>query len=50
MGRVPFAGLEKIKTIMVGNVVFDGRNIYTPSEVSEEGFSYYGIGVQPTKI
>lgn len=41
---------KKIKTIMVGNVVFDGRNIYTPSEVSEEGFSYYGIGVQPTKI
>lgn len=40
---------NRIKTIMVGNVVFDGRNIYTPSEISEAGFSYYGIGIQPTK-
>jgi UDPglucose 6-dehydrogenase len=40
----------KVKGIMNGNVVFDGRNIYNPSEVAEAGFSYYGIGIQPTKI
>jgi UDPglucose 6-dehydrogenase len=40
---------KKIKSIMSGNVVFDGRNIYQPIEVVESGFSYYGIGVQPTK-
>ncbi len=37
----------KVKTIMNGRVIFDGRNIYNPSEVAEAGFSYYGIGVQP---
>jgi UDPglucose 6-dehydrogenase len=41
---------EKVKKIMKGRVVFDGRNIYNPAEVTEEGFSYYGIGLQPAKI
>lgn len=40
----------KVKSIMKGSVIFDGRNIYNPSEVTEAGFSYYGIGVQPAKI
>lgn len=40
----------KVKTIMNGRVIFDGRNIYNASEVTEAGFSYYGIGVQPSKI
>jgi UDPglucose 6-dehydrogenase len=40
----------KVKTIMNGNVVFDGRNIYDPAEVTEAGFSYYGIGVQPSNF
>lgn len=40
----------KVKTIMNGRVVFDGRNIYNSSEVTESGFSYYGMGVQPAKI
>jgi len=38
---------KKIKTIMEGDVVFDGRNIYNSTEVAEAGFSYYGMGVQP---
>lgn len=38
----------KVKTIMNGEVVFDGRNIYDPAEVTKAGFSYYGIGVQPS--
>jgi UDPglucose 6-dehydrogenase len=41
---------KKVSTIMNGNVIFDGRNIYNPSEVSEAGFSYYGIGVQPLQL
>ncbi|MEJ7684334.1 MAG: UDP-glucose/GDP-mannose dehydrogenase family protein [Segetibacter sp.] len=41
---------NKIKTIMKGDVIFDGRNIYNPSEVAEAGFSYYAIGLQPCLI
>jgi UDPglucose 6-dehydrogenase len=40
----------KVKTIMNGNVIFDGRNIYDSAEVIEAGFSYYGIGLQPSKL
>lgn len=25
-------------------VIFDGRNLYEPAELSQQGFSYYGIG------
>jgi UDPglucose 6-dehydrogenase len=41
---------KKAKTIMNGDVVFDGRNIYQASEVAESGFHYYGMGLQPTNI
>ena len=27
-------------------VIFDGRNMYDPTRVAREGFSYYGIGLQ----
>ncbi|MDQ6813679.1 MAG: UDP-glucose/GDP-mannose dehydrogenase family protein [Bacteroidota bacterium] len=40
----------KIKTIMNGRVLFDGRNIYDATEITESGFSYYGIGVQASKL
>ncbi len=40
----------KVKSIMNGNVIFDGRNIYNGSEMRQAGFSYYGIGLQPSKI
>jgi UDPglucose 6-dehydrogenase len=32
--------------IMKDKVIFDGRNIYDPEEVKENGFVYYGIGRQ----
>jgi UDPglucose 6-dehydrogenase len=35
-----------MKKLMRERVVFDGRNIYDPSELEENGFSYYGIGRQ----
>jgi UDPglucose 6-dehydrogenase len=30
--------------LMKEHVIFDGRNIYDPSEMKEKGFIYYGIG------
>jgi UDPglucose 6-dehydrogenase len=41
---------KKVKTIMKGDVVFDGRNIYNSSDVAEVGFSYYGMGLLPSLI
>ncbi len=35
---------EKMKTLMKGHVIFDGRNIYNPDKVRASGFEYYGIG------
>ncbi len=32
------------KKLMKQPVVFDGRNIYEPAEMKENGFAYYGIG------
>lgn len=36
--------LERMKELMNSPVIFDGRNIFDPSQVSEVGFAYYGIG------
>jgi UDPglucose 6-dehydrogenase len=36
-----FRVLEKL---MKQKIIFDGRNIYDPAEVRENGFVYYGIG------
>jgi UDPglucose 6-dehydrogenase len=41
---------KKINDIMRGDVIFDGRNIYNPSEIAQAGFSYYGIGLQPSRL
>jgi UDPglucose 6-dehydrogenase len=35
---------KKLGTIMNEKVIFDGRNIYDPSELKLHGFSYFGIG------
>jgi UDPglucose 6-dehydrogenase len=35
---------QRVKSIMRGNVVFDGRNIYDPKRLRAEGFEYYGMG------
>jgi UDPglucose 6-dehydrogenase len=40
--RIPDTG--KMKSLMKGLVIFDGRNIYNPGEMKKEGFTYYGIG------
>ena len=33
-----------MEKLMKETVIFDGRNIYDPAEVEENGFVYYGIG------
>lgn len=35
---------ERMKAAMKQPVIFDGRNIYDPSRLTELGFTYYGIG------
>jgi UDPglucose 6-dehydrogenase len=40
--RVP--NYHLLSRIMKEKVIFDGRNIYDPEEVRENGFQYYGIG------
>ncbi len=36
--------LQLIKQLTKNNIIFDGRNIYEPELIQEEGFDYIGIG------
>jgi len=35
---------DRLKEVLKGPVIFDGRNLYDPSMVSRFGFTYYAIG------
>lgn len=35
---------QRMKKLMKSAVIFDGRNIYSPQEMAERGFTYYSIG------
>ena len=35
---------DKVKELMRGNLIIDGRNIYNPKELKNKGFEYVGIG------
>jgi len=39
--NVDFSELGKL---MKRKIVFDGRNIYEPETLKEEGFEYFGVG------
>ncbi len=36
--------IDKLKKLMKSRVIFDGRNIYNPKFIRQNGFKYYGIG------
>ncbi len=38
---------ERMKKMMAGAVIFDGRNIYSPAEIARHGFVYFAIGRPP---
>jgi UDPglucose 6-dehydrogenase len=35
---------EKMRKLMRSPVIFDGRNIFTPEQMKQSGFTYYSIG------
>ncbi|MYA97098.1 MAG: UDP-glucose/GDP-mannose dehydrogenase family protein, partial [Nitrospinae bacterium] len=41
--------LNRLKTEMVEPIIFDGRNIYSPEQVTDAGFEYFSIGKTPAK-
>ena len=41
---------EKLKSLMRGNHIFDGRNVFKAGQLSELGLNYYSIGRQPELI
>lgn len=38
---------DEIKSMMASHVIFDGRNLYDPEQMSRLGFTYYSIGRPP---
>jgi UDPglucose 6-dehydrogenase len=37
---------SKMKSLMTGNVIFDGRNLFDLEEMKEQGYKYFSIGRQ----
>ncbi len=37
---------KALKQQLTDSVIFDGRNLYNPSEIKQQGITYYGIGRQ----
>jgi UDPglucose 6-dehydrogenase len=37
-------GFARMKSLMRAPVVFDGRNLFTPEQMQQHGFTYYSIG------
>lgn len=41
---------EQIKSLLKQPVIFDGRNIFSPEKMKEDGFIYYSIGREPVNL
>ena len=41
---------KRIKKALTAPVIFDGRNLYTPSFVADQGFAYFSIGRAPVDM
>lgn len=39
-----------LQKLLKNKLIFDGRNIYDPVEMAEQGFSYYAIGRKPVIV
>jgi UDPglucose 6-dehydrogenase len=39
--------LDRMRTLMRSPIIVDGRNLFQPSKLREEGFEYYSIGRPP---
>ncbi|MFN8207149.1 MAG: UDP-glucose/GDP-mannose dehydrogenase family protein [Bacteroidales bacterium] len=46
--RVP--NYKVMEKLMRNKLIFDGRNIYEPGEMKENGFTYYSIGRKPVNV
>ncbi len=40
---------DKIKEMLTAPIIFDGRNLYSPRRMGENGFAYFSIGRTPVK-
>jgi len=41
---------KKMEGLLNNKLIFDGRNIYSPKELEELSWTYYGIGLQPINL
>jgi len=44
---------ERMRRLMAGDIIFDGRNLYQSERMAEQGFTYHSIGrpfVAPAKL
>ncbi len=41
---------DTIAKLLTQKLIFDGRNVYTPTQMEELGFTYYSIGRKPVNV
>lgn len=41
---------EKLNSLLKNKLIFDGRNLFTPEEMEQEGYEYYSIGRKYVKV